>query len=156
MLDEKELDKKEIVEEVEKPIGKKLRRKRSSKKKEIPLSTLDSQLRPKAKIKVEVKEQKSSVSKKEATFPEGTRIVDGGYAVKMLRDTNYRFRDVHDKVAYLGRGKQKYFVLEMSSWMVVTGGVLFVPVRLANFSLLERWERLEGYGPEGFVAFRRR
>ena len=138
------------------PITKALDKRSSKKKgeKKIPLETLDAQLRSKTKIKVE-KKQKSAVSKKETTFPEGTRIIDAAYAVKMLRDTNYRFRDICDSVACLGQGKQKYFVLEMSSWMVVKDGILFVPVRLADFSLLETWKRLKGNAPEGFVAFRR-
>ena len=161
MLDKEESIEKEIEKKIEdgeamkEPVGKKLRRKRSTKKENIPMETLESQLRSKPKTRAKGK-QKLSILEKKSTFPEGTRIVDAGYAIKMLRDTNYRFRNICEKVAYLGRGKQKYFVLEMSSWMVVKGGILFVPTRLANISLLERWERLEGYGPEGFVAFRRR
>lgn len=144
---------KKGIDEAKKPVTKMPRRKR--KKKEIPLETLDSQLRPKEEIKVEVKKE-PRVSEKKVTFPEDTRIVDAAYAIKMLRDTNYRFRNICENVAYLGQGKQKYFVLEMTSWMVVTGGILFVPVRLAEFSLFESWKRLEGKAPEGFVAFQRK
>ncbi len=152
-------DEKEVKEEVkteskmEKIMVKKSRRKKERK---IPLETLDAQLRPKSKVKVEKKKQEPRVSKAEVTFPEGTRIIDAAYAIKMLRDTNYRFRNIHENVAYLGQGKQKYFVLELSSWMVTKDGILFVPVRLADFSLLETWERLKGNAPKGFVAFRRR
>lgn len=156
MLSEDEKNAKEEVKTegtMKEIMTKKSRRK---KKKEIPLETLDAQLRPKSKVKVEKKKQEPRVSETEVTFPEGTRIIDAAYAVKMLRDTNYRFRNIHENVAYLGQGKQKYFVLEMSSWMVIKDGILFVPVRLADFSLLEAWERLEGNAPKGFVAFRRR
>lgn len=151
-------DKKKVKKEVntigamKETMAKKPRRR---KKKEIPLETLDSHLRPKPEIKVEGK-QEPIVPEKKVTFPEGTRIIDAAYAIKMLQDTNYRFRNIHENVAYLGQGKQKYFVLEMSSWMVVKDGVLFVPVRLADFSLLETWKRLKGNAPKGFVAFQRR
>jgi hypothetical protein len=143
----------EVVDTTEESVDKKPRRKR--RKKVIPLATLDSQLRPKSKIKSEVKKE-PSVPEKEVDFPEGTRIIDAAYAIKMLRDTNYRFRNICENVAYLGQGKQKYFVLEMTSWMVTKDGILFVPVRLADFTLLESWKRLKGKAPEGFVAFQRR
>ena len=156
MLSEDEKKGKEEVKtenKMKEIMDKKSRRK---KKKEIPLETLDTQLRPKAEVKAEKKKQEPRVSKAEVTFPEGTRIIDAAYAIKMLRDTNYRFRNICDKVAYLGQGKQRYFVLEMVSWMLVKDGILFVPVQLADFSLLETWKRLKGNAPEGFVAFRRR
>jgi len=156
IIEKESKEKKKVVSITEELVTKKLGRKRSTKKKKIPLETLDSQLRPKPKKKKVEAKQKPSVLEKEVTFPEGTRVIDAAYAIKMLRDTNYRFRNVCENVAYLGQGKQKYFVLEMTSWMVVKGGILFVPVRLANFSLLETWERLEGDAPEGFVAFQRR
>jgi len=143
----------EVVDTTKEAVDKKPRRKR--RKKVIPLETLDSQLRPKSKIKAEVKKE-PSVPEKKSSFPEGTRIIDAAYAIKMLRDTHYRFRNICENVAYLGQGKQKYFVLEMTSWMVTKDGILFVPIRLADFSLLESWKRLEGKAPEGFVAFQRR
>lgn len=154
LSDEKEVSEKKDVKEI---LTKKTRRKRVAKEeKKIPLETIDTKLRPKkAKAEVSAK-QEPSVPETEVTFPEGTRVIDESYAIKMLRDANYRQRNSNDKVAYLGRGKQRYFVLELTSWMVVRDGILFVPVKLAEFKLLETWKRLKGKAPKGFVAFQRR
>ena len=143
--------KEEVVAEVIEPPKKK---RKPRKKKAIPLKEIDRSLQPKEE-KPEFSGRVLNIPEAKVEFPEGTSIVDAAMGVKMLRDTMFRSRLVSDKVAYLGRGKQKWFVLEMTSWRVVPGGILYVPVQMAGFSLLASWERLgESEAPEGFVAFR--
>lgn len=147
---EEEVKDEVVAEVVEKP--KKKRKPR--KKKEIPLEVIDRSLQPKEE-KPEFSGRVLDIPESKVEFPEGTNVIDAAMGVKMLRDTMYRSRSVSEKVAYLGRGKQKWFVLEMTSWRVVPGGILYVPVQMAGFSLLASWERLdESEAPDGFVAFR--
>jgi len=144
--------KEEVVaaEAEEKPKKKR----KARKKKPLSLEIFDRSLQPKEE-KPEFSGRVLDIPDKKVEFPEGTSIVDAAMGVKMLRDTMYRSRSVSEKVAFLGRGKQKWFVLEMTSWRVVPGGILFVPVQMAGFSLLASWERLdESEAPDGFVAFR--
>ena len=118
----------------------------------IPLETIDRDLQPK-----EEKPESSDPVIPDAdpnSFPEGTFIVDAAWAEKLLQDTNNRHRNVNDSVACLGHGRQKWFVIELASWRLNKGGILYVPESLAGFSLLNSWERLEGNAPDGFVAFR--
>jgi hypothetical protein len=143
----------EPVEEPKPKPKKKRRLSQKKKKEEIPLESIDRHLQPKEE-KPEFSGRTPIIPESDAQFPPGTDIVDAALATKMLRDTNFRRRLTSDRVAYLGRGKQKWFVLEMTSWRVTSGGILFVPAPMAGFSLLKSWERLEGEAPKGFVAFK--
>jgi len=160
---EEEVVEKAVVEEtideaiiVEEP---KPKRSRSSKKKKkedkvIPLASIDRHLQPKEE-KPELSGRVPLIPDKEVKFPEGTEIVGAALVKKMLRDTSFRRQGISERVAYLGRGtKQKWFGLELTSWRVAKGGILYVPEVLAGFTLLKSWERVEEDAPDGFVAFR--
>jgi len=141
----------EEIEEVLEETPKRRRRKKKVEEVIIPLEELDPHLRP---IPAPVVEEKTEpeIPESSATFPEGTYFVDEELAEQMLADIVYRRRQIRDKVAYLGQGRQKNFVLLMATWMVKPEGILYVPEQLAQFQELSSWKKLEE-APEGFVAF---
>ena len=132
-------------------------RRRRSKEKEstIALEDIDRGLQPKEE-KPEFSGRTLVIPESSVEFPEGTNIVGAPLVKRMLHNTAFRAHSIADKVAYLGRGPQKWFALELASWRVAPNGILYVPEQMADFSLLKSWKRLEdSEAPAGFVAFRK-
>lgn len=96
---------------------------------------------------------------REHNWGENVRVIQGEWAERILNNANDRPQNIYHKVAFVGHHRQNRFIAYLAAKMLVrgnnddSGGILFVPVELADYGPLQELDRLED-APEGFVAFR--
>lgn len=96
---------------------------------------------------------------REHEWGDNVRVIQGEWAETLLNNAGSRNRGLYDLVAFAGHHRQNRFLAWLAANMLRPssesgpGGVLFVPMELADYEPLQELDRLDE-APDGFVAFR--